>query len=177
MRIVPIFAVRLNAFHYDQEDFDEVRRLFRDWQDPEFLEDFLTQNLQDLQSGFFGSITVERAITSTRAEAIRLEKELKNLSENQHESLDNIFEPLDNYTDDDFSRSKAKGDRQKSWLRIYALKIDSNVYVVTGGAIKLTRSMQERDHTNRELQKFERCRDYLHEQGITDIDGFKELDL
>jgi hypothetical protein len=106
-----------------------------------------------------------------------LEKELKKLSESPKESLDRIFEPLDNYMDDSFSRNKAKGDRQKSWLRIYALKIDDNLYVVTGGAIKLTRSMQEREHTSKELRKLERCRDYLRELGITDIEGFKELDL
>jgi hypothetical protein len=177
MRIVSIFGVRLSAFHYDDEAFDEVRRLFKQWYDPEFLEDFFTKNLQDVQSGFFGPISIERAITATRAEAVRLERELERLSKNEQESLDKIFQPLDIYRDDEFHRSKAKGDRHKSWLRIYALKIDSNVYVVTGGAIKLTRLMQERAHTNRELQKFERCRDYLHEQGITDIDGFMELDL
>ncbi len=175
MRIVRIFATRLNAFQYDTEDFDEVKRLFQHWQDPEFLEDFFYKNSGDLP--FFNSISIENAIISTKAEAIRLESELKRLSESQSESLDNIFIPLDKYLDNDLTRSKAKGDRQKSWLRLYALKIDSNVYVVTGGTIKLTKKMQDREHTNKELQKIERCRDYLHEQGITDIDGFKELDL
>ncbi len=177
MKIVRIFADRLSSFCYDSEEFDEMKRLFRLWQDAEFLENFFNENIQDLQSGFFGQITIERAITSTRDEAIRLEKELKKLSENMEESLDRVFAPLDHYSDDNFSRNKAKGDRQKSWLRIYALKIDNNLYAVTGGAIKLTRSMQEREHTNKELRKFERCRAYLKELGITDIEGFKELDL
>ncbi|NBW34801.1 MAG: hypothetical protein EBR30_07235, partial [Cytophagia bacterium] len=76
---------------------------------------------------------------------------------------------------DELTRSKAKGDQPKTWLRIYAIKLESNVYVVTGGAIKLTRSMQDREHTRLELQKFERCKAYLREQGIIDIDGLSEL--
>lgn len=177
MEIVRIFADRLNAFQYDTEDSDEFKRLFSLWQDPEFLEAFFTEHIRDLQSGFFGSITKEKAITSTRTEAIRLERTLKKLSENPQESLDNIFKPLNTLESEEFTRSKAKGDNYKSWLRIYAIKIEDNVYVVTGGAIKLTRTMQEREHTNRELEKFKRCIDFLREQGITDIEGIKELSI
>ena len=76
-----------------------------------------------------------------------------------------------------FLSTKAKGDQLKSWLRIYALKIDENVYVITGGAIKLTKTMLEREHTKHELEKLERCHDYLREEGISDIEGFKEICL
>ncbi len=177
MKIVRIFAERLNAFHYESEEFDEVRRLFSQWMDPEFLEEFFTQNEDDLQSGFFGSITKEDAIAITRNEAMRLENELKALSENADESLDEIFQPLDNSNPKGFgfSNTKAKGDRPKSWLRIYALKIDDNVYVITGGAIKLTRTMLEREHTRKELKKLERCQHFLKEQGVFDIEGFQEI--
>ena len=46
-------------------------------------------------------------------------------------------------------------NRHASWLRIYAIKLEPGIYVITGGAIKLTRTMQEREHTLLELDKME----------------------
>lgn len=43
---------------------------------------------------------------------------------------------------------------------------------ITGGAIKLTRTMQEREHTLKELRKMEQVRNLLIEQGAIDADGF-----
>jgi hypothetical protein len=74
-------------------------------------------------------------------------------------------------------RTKAKGDRHRSWLRIYAIRVDVDLYIVTGGAIKLTATMREREHTQKELQKIDRCRNYLREQGIFDEQAFKELEI
>ncbi len=69
--------------------------------------------------------------------------------------------------------SKQKG--RKSYLRIYALKIDTNCYVITGGAIKFILLMEERLHTKQELIKIEKCRNYLKENGVLDIDSFYEF--
>ena len=41
-------------------------------------------------------------------------------------------------------------------------------------SIKLTQKMQDREHTNHELEKIESCREYLMSQGIVDIDGIIE---
>lgn len=75
------------------------------------------------------------------------------------------------------SREKAKGKRQSShnsWLRIYAIKLDKGIYLITGGAIKLTHLMSEREHTLNELKKMEMVRNYLLDSGIVDADGIKE---
>ena len=48
------------------------------------------------------------------------------------------------------------------------------MYVVTGGAIKLTHKMEVREHTKGELQKMERCRNYLLDLGVFDVDGLIE---
>lgn len=45
---------------------------------------------------------------------------------------------------------------------------------ITGGAIKLTRTMQEREHTLKELRKMEQVRNLLIEQGAIDADGFED---
>lgn len=64
--------------------------------------------------------------------------------------------------------------RHASWLRIYAIKLDPGIYIITGGAIKLTRTMQEREHTLVELARMENVRKYLLENDITDMDSFKD---
>ena len=45
-------------------------------------------------------------------------------------------------------------------------------YIITGGAIKLTATMQERPHTQAELDKIEKVRRFLLDEGIVDDDGF-----
>jgi hypothetical protein len=49
-----------------------------------------------------------------------------------------------------------------------------NLFVVTGGAIKLTRTMNEREHLNRELRKMEDVCRFLKEDQKDDF-GFFEL--
>jgi hypothetical protein len=175
MEIVRIFTNQLTSFRYDADQPDEFSRLFSQWQDPEFLYKFFTEHIEDLQSGFFGSISWQTAIRQTRDEARKLERRLLQLAIDTPVNLDSIFQPLKLEEPVELTRSKAKGDRPKTWLRIYAIKLQTNVYVVTGGAIKLTRSMQDREHTELELRKFDRCQDFLREQGIIDIDGLSEL--
>ena len=57
---------------------------------------------------------------------------------------------------------------------MYAIKLEPGCYVITGGAIKLTRTMQEREHTLKELKKMEQVRNLLIEQGVMDADGFED---
>ena len=59
-----------------------------------------------------------------------------------------------------------------SWLRIYAIKLEPGCYIITGGAIKLTRTMQERAHTLAELNKMEQVRNFLLNGGAIDTEGF-----
>ena len=83
----------------------------------------------------------------------------------------------DGEKEDVLSREKAKGSRRSrhaSWLRLYALKFEPDTYLITGGAIKLTRTMEEREHTRNELIRMEQVRNFLLEQGVADLDGFKD---
>ena len=54
-------------------------------------------------------------------------------------------------------------------------RFQKNSYLITGGAIKLTRTMQEREHTLAELQKLEQVRNFLISEGAFDLDGFYDL--
>lgn len=176
MEIVPIFGKNLFAFRYAGEENDEFTRLFELWQDPEYLEDFFETHKSDLQDGFWGNISVESAIIETFNYAQIFEKQLLDLSKQsekeQLRGLEEIFSPLHDSQFQIFTLGKSKA--KSTWLRIYALRIDKDVYIITGGAIKLTQKMQDREHTMTELRKLESCRNFLLDQGIVDFDGIIE---
>ena len=69
---------------------------------------------------------------------------------------------------------KDKG-RKSPKLRIYAVRIGENTYVVTGGAIKLTHKMKDRPHTQQQLERLIRVRDWLKDEGIYYPEDLNEL--
>jgi hypothetical protein len=86
-------------------------------------------------------------------------------------SLQHVFKPLDNresnITELQLSKASVKTRARKNpKLRIYAVRIGENTYVVTGGAIKLTHKMDERPHTQRQLSKLISVKDWLKREGI-----------
>ena len=94
-------------------------------------------------------------------------------------NLDAIFHPLENYRTVDMLLGKEKARlerkvRHSSWLRIYAIKLSEGIYVITGGAIKLTLKMEEREHTRLELVKMEKVRSFLLNENIIDDESFVE---
>lgn len=123
-------------------------------------------------------MSVERAILDTLEDADSLEKKMISLARGAG-SLQTMFLPLHELERNGviFSDRKAYGGMQKSWLRIYAIKTLDEVLVITGGTIKLTRSMQEREHTNKELLKMQRAKDFLKQEGIYDQNGFLDLEF
>ncbi|MFO7864326.1 MAG: hypothetical protein R6U85_10025 [Salinivirgaceae bacterium] len=176
MDIIPIFGQNLFAFKYTGEGQDEFHRLFSLWNDPEFLEGFFEENIDDITDGFYGTFTVEGAIFETYDSAIFFETQINELATRgnyyQLKGLDAIFKPLHNSQTRVLALNESKA--RQDWLRLYALRIDKDVYIITGGTIKLTKTMQERDHTKQELAKIRKCREYLVNSGISDIDGVIE---
>ncbi len=94
-------------------------------------------------------------------------------------NLDEIFRPLENGRTSEMLLGKEKArlrdaPRHVSWLRIYAIKLQPGIYIITGGAIKLTRTMQEREHTLVELARMEKVRRFLLDNNIADLDSFND---
>lgn len=158
MKIVDTFVIvedSLYSVKYDSEEAHEFERLFNLWNDPEYLESFFQKHKADLNNSFWNGITVEKAIKQTREDAKKLEKKLREIAEkgktNNDETLSTFFQPLSKGKYGEFEKDKAK----QSWLRIYAIRIDVNEFVVSGGAIKLTKTMNERPHLLDELKKLD----------------------
>ena len=169
MKIVCIIPDRKTLLSVVDEETNitEFRHIFDQWSDVEYLYDFFEQNRSDL-----GDITIETAIRRVTDDAANLEEDLLNVAENEFDSLQSLFRPLNpgDYRLSDFQKSKAYGTIQKSWLRIYAIRINPETYIVTGGAIKLTQTMQERPHTNDQLTRLNQVRDYLIREGFDEND-------
>ncbi len=79
-----------------------------------------------------------------------------------------LFQPLDNleYNDKVYQKKKAKPESKLPFLRLYAIRLADDSYIVTGGAIKLTDKMNGRKHLEKELAKLEQVKRYLKENGI-----------
>ncbi|WP_439557567.1 hypothetical protein [Dyadobacter sp.] len=161
--VVPysLFAVRFGSDHNH-----EFTRLFENWNDAFYLEEFFETHKADLAE-FWQDVSVEDAVLRTRQEAARLERRLLAIAKrgmsSKYEGLSTLFRPLHNGTQrlDPFEKSKAKGDQRQSWLRIYAVRVDVNFFIIAGGAIKLTRTMNEREHLVKELRKLDAVVNYL----------------
>ncbi|WP_373514056.1 hypothetical protein [Persicitalea sp.] len=160
------FAIRkihdgLYTVKYSGSSQPELTNLFEKWNDPEYLSDFFEANEADLHSEFWHTalgqpLTIDKAIDDTIQQAEQLEKCFYKQEHESYESFNTrlnqsfvsllkseVYKPL--YQ----SLNKAYKSK-KGWLRIYALRIDTT-YIVTGGAIKLTGKMEDRPHTQQQL--------------------------
>lgn len=169
MKIINTFAIvkdSLYSVQYESEELNEFAKYFELWNDPIFLRAFFEQHKEDLDNEFWKGINIEDAIIKTREDARLLEEELFYIAETgktkRFETLSTLFEPLSKGAIvEHFEKDKAKGMKRSSWLRIYAIRIEANVFVICGGAIKLTPTMNNRSHLILELDKLEFTRNYL----------------
>jgi len=185
MNIINIFVLvkdSLYAVGYDNEVKDTYSSLLDNWQDVEYLEQFFEDNKTDLQSGFYGNITIEDAVLQTLAEAAKFDKKIYNAATtgafNEDKPLEEVmFNTLHKDVYDHIHiPSKAYGPNYKSWLRIYAIRIAPNLYVISGGAIKLTEAMTT-EHLKQELFKLKLTANYLKEIGLIEEEDLGYIEI
>jgi len=185
MKIVPIINTPepiLYTIQYHNKEKDEFDKAFDEWMDPEFLKKFFEENSEDLKAynDFHGTnYTTDEAELKTIDDAFAFQDLLYNAAElgnkNGLEKLQDLFAPLNNYENEYYLLQKSKA--RNSWLRFYAIRIEENLYVITGGSIKLTQKMEERTHTNLELKKIDQVKRYLKNKGLINKKAFKKLEL
>ena len=165
------------AVRYEGTADNALQTLFEQWSDPEWLVNFFMENVSDLES-YFKITDINQAIYDTIDDNQRLQCLILDLSPDA--DLDLLFRPLENSRISEMLLGKEKArlkdrPRHVSWLRIYAIKLEPGCYIITGGAIKLTRTMQEREHTLAELGKMEQVRNFLISNQAIDADGFVDF--
>ena len=165
---------RLWAVRYDDCLDNVLDFILGQWNDVIWLRSFFKENIDDLAS-YFKITDVNQAIYDTIEDSERLQCLILDISPDA--DLDKIFRPLENSRTSEMILGKEKArlrntPRHASWLRIYAIKLETGIYVITGCAIKLTRTMQEREHTLVELARMEKVRRFLLDNDIADKDSF-----
>lgn len=101
---------------------------------------------------------------------------LENIEEGDTPDLDSHFKPLDGefYYITEHIPMKSYSPGRPPLLRLYAIKMGSNCYLITGGGIKLADTIQNspglKDHVINNII----VRTYLKENGILDEDDLTE---
>lgn len=180
MKVKDIFAEEnslLYSVQYDHDDRTSLDITYYDLTNTEQLHTFFKQFRQDFES-FYGKQSIDEVVTKTIDDADNLFSILLEVAESGNsESLNALFTPLDNREDEEasynFQQLKKYGDNAP-WIRIYVVRF-GNAFVFTGGTIKLTKYMKQRQHTKDELHKLNIVRDYLKEEGEDGELGYIEL--
>jgi hypothetical protein len=153
----------------DEEDniFDQMAILYNDAQ---YLYQYFETHADKLKYYKRQAFTPEDAAIRTAKEADALIQEIKQLSvqglEGGPKSLDDLFERLHsekvNFHPRYYTDVKAKGYSEDApWVRVYAVKCDDNLYVITGFGIKLVKDMRDDQFLLLELDKLKKATIYL----------------
>ncbi|WP_221393733.1 hypothetical protein [Dyadobacter sp. NIV53] len=181
IELVRIIPETLWAARFEDHEENEYDRTFNYWNDPEYLEAFFTENALDLVKEFYGYCTVSQAVSITMSEADAFEKKLISIAQKQNlnKKLGDIFKPLDKTATIKIEKEKSKayGTGAKSWLRIYAVRLNYDFFIISGGAIKLTKSMNERNHLKKELKKLDTLVRFLKELNIETVEDWGYIDF
>ncbi|HUZ59241.1 MAG TPA: hypothetical protein VMU83_10700 [Hanamia sp.] len=188
MKLTTIFVDEnckgLHSFCYKEHDFlCEFDRLFNLWNNPVYIRRYLKENISYLQGGFYGDITLEEAITEVRRDIQVMQSEILrasiNISKRNDENLECLFRPFHNLEiqGKDYQEVKYKLEKweyKKSKIRLYAIRLSQDTFIITGGAIKLVKLMEDHVDTVKEKEKLKLARNWLKANDFLFEDNLKE---
>lgn len=169
MKIVNIFAYRLLAFKFSDQKQNELERLLNLWNDVNYLFNFVNENKNDIPA----THNIGEIVMDLLESAKEIDRRILVFCNNPKKKLDDFFIPLNNHEYKIGRLSRQKG--KQNYLRIFAIRIDCDCFIITGGTIKFHHLNREREHTQKEMLKLERCRNYLNDRNVFDADSFYEL--
>ncbi|MBU2018699.1 MAG: hypothetical protein KJ941_03550 [Bacteroidetes bacterium] len=175
MKIVDIFAEespnRLYAFVYKKEGstqyhLNEYDRLMDLWTDVNYLRQYGKKYKVE---------NVNQFVKNRLQDAENIQDLLEELIHTP-EPLEQYFQALYNSETGTKILSLQKGKvSRRDGLRIYAVKIDADCFVITGGAIKMSQLMDDHPDTKEELIKIKKAKDYLKANNVFDSESFYEF--
>ena len=175
----------LYAIRYENEEENEYHRLLDLWSDNETVRAYLKRNEEYLENDFFKRFTSYQLALKILREAAELGAlfvSTKKMFFSGELKLQEIFWPLYNMQIIFPIHQKTKASI-KEWrfrralVRFYAIRISENAYVISGGAIKLVRKMEEHPDTRNELRKLELVKSFLQSMGLFNEDDLKLFEL
>lgn len=175
MEIEKIYPPYIYSVRYDHKEENEYDSLFSQWYDLDYLGNFFQSNNRWLIMDIWRNInTLELASRQVIDEADEMDSTLFRLYEN---TVKGIKPDYDSHFYDfggkyqyvmEYCPVKSYGYKTPSLLRIYAIKMESNTYLVTGGGIKLGKSIQDSPGLSHIITDIENVRNWLKKNGIID---------
>ncbi|MCQ2311287.1 MAG: hypothetical protein MJZ64_06015 [Paludibacteraceae bacterium] len=175
MEIVSIYPPHIYSIQYDGKDENEYDRLLDEWNDINIVLAFMEENKMYLINDVWKNKTIEDATRQVLEEAETLEDLFEQLAKNTRVGEKPDFDSHFHYLDGkykyvmEYQPMKSYGTKNPSMLRLYAIKMAENTYLITGGGIKLADKIQNspqlKDHI---LQEIDAVRSWLKENGIMD---------
>lgn len=175
MEIEEIYKPYIYSIKYNGQELSEFDRLFDAWNDITEVVEFMQAHQAYLNDPVWcEQYTPTSAARKVRDEAIELEDLFYNLCKNTDQGktpdFDSHFKFLGGkYQVYEYIPMKSYGTGRPSFLRMYAIKLKNNLYVITGGGIKLADTIQDSpDLQNHVIQNIDKVRAWLIQNGIMD---------
>lgn len=184
MNIITIHKGHLYSVRYEEEDENEFDRLLDLWNNMQYLVDFFEENKTLLSNAIWNRAsrpeTAALQVTSEAQELETLFDELaKNTDEDKKPDFDNHFKYLGGKYKYllEYEPMKSYGTASPSLIRLYAIKLQPNTYLITGGGIKLADTIQNspglKDYV---IGNIDKVRHYLTDNGIMDSEDLEDWD-
>ena len=166
-------AIEKEAHYSRQHELHKLRSL---WTDVGYLADFFDENRSYFRDPYWNGIGAERFALDVIKSVPDIFKELEVL--HKEGRLDELFEILHSKGKvkkfKDLVNAKAKFGyiNRRIAFRIYAVKLESGCYVITGGAIKIAHEMEDAPNTDIEIKKINAVNTKLEIAGVFDNASF-----
>ena len=184
MDIIEIYKGILYSIKFDEEDTDEYSRTLRLWKDLDYLVDFFETNYKYIDQPFWREAGLDPEKPNISAE--RVAKEAIDLASYIHELAKNteagelpdfeyFFQPLGGIYSyiRELEPHKSYGTFSPSLIRIYAIKFDTNTYMVVFGGIKLGSTIQNSPGLREQVfNRIDNVIAFLKANGIFESDDF-----
>lgn len=182
MEIISIYSNSLFAVKFDEKDQNEYEAAFSLWQDLDYLVKFFDDNKELVNSDFW-----KEALPSTESEDLAMsivnesydlldyiQSVAKNTANGETPDFDEFFKELGGKKYQhlrEYVPHKSYGTETPTMLRLYAIRLDSNCYIVVHGGIKLTKEIQNTPLLNKELfPKIDNVIQFFKANGIIDTE-------
>lgn len=185
MKITEIYPDCLFAIHFDEKDQNEYEAAFSLWQDLDYLVDYFSANSGLLESEFWKSIPIptdyEELAHNVITESFDLQEYIQEIAENTangaEPDFDSFFQDLGGKYKflRQYIPQKAYGTNHPTMLRLYAIRIEANCYLIVHGGIKLTKEIHDTPALRDELfGKIDNVLLFLKANGILEGEDLKE---
>lgn len=180
MEIEKIYPPYIYSIKYDGEEANEFERLFEYWRDLDKVAGFFEENRDYLQSEIWSAVREpEAAAWQVSEEADDLERLFGELFDNAESNVEPDFDSHFKFLNGKYNIEyeyvpmKSYGTGSPSLIRMYAIKMGENRYIITGGGIKLCKTIQESPYLKgRVIQDIDKVRAWLKRNGIYEEDEF-----